>query len=199
MLNVSGNVPSNPGVLSPGEPLHSEVGGHDFVQDGGVIFQGVVQRHRRGQDLVVHLYQAGRLLGNVGAYGSHSGHSVALEESLLPRHHVLGHQAGIAQHLGEVDGLGVDQGEVQRRRHRGNTGKGLGLAGIYGTNAGVGVGTAQDFAVEHSRQLGVRAVLGGPGDLFQAVVADGPGAQYPIFTRGRALPLNRSRHRAYPG
>jgi hypothetical protein len=59
-----------------------------------------------------------------------------------------------------------------------HAGQGLGLAGVNGVDEGVGMGTAQDFAVQHSGQIYIGPEFGPAGHLVQTVVANGPGAHH---------------------
>ena len=74
-------------------------------------------------------------------------------------------------------------GTVQRRqwdvgrRHRGqDAGQSLGPRGVDAGDASVSVGAAQDVGVQHARNADVYAEDRVPGDLVDAVVADGAGS-----------------------
>ena len=71
--------------------------------------------------------------------------------------------AGIGQISAREDGLDPRQSRSFRS--------------IYGLDARMGVGRAQDLSVEQAGQLGVSAVNGAPSDLVNAVVADGGGCR----------------------
>ena len=57
-----------------------------------------------------------------------------------------------------------------------DAGKGEGTAGVDATDAGVGVGAAEDFAVQHAGQVDVGGITGAAHDLVGAVVAYGASA-----------------------
>ena len=131
--------------------------------------------------------QGQALFGDVGAGGHHGGHGVALIQGLLVGHYVFSHQTHIALGLGEVDDLVLDDGEVLRGDRAHNAGKSLGTAGVYGADAGMGVGAAQYLAVQHPGQLDVGAVLGCTSHLVNTVVADWPSADDLVLAAGALL------------
>ena len=125
-----------------------------------------------GKHLPVHFDQRQRFLGQVRRVGSDGGNGVTAIQRLLPRHHVAAVETVVDRgpfllvldlggHLGEIGGRhhGMDAGQCQR------------LAGIDAANAGVGVGAAQDLAVQHAGQVDVGGVAGAAHDLVGTVVA----------------------------
>ena len=181
VLDVAGDIALYPGVLASAEPFHAEHGGQIVMQDRRVLFDRVVQRQYRWQDLVVHFDKVQSLLGDVRAGRGDGGDGVALVEGLVVGHDVLCHEAGRTLSFGEVNNLVFDDRKILGGRYGDHAGQRLSLAGVYRANARVGVGAAQDFAVDHAGYLGIRAILGGSGHFLKPVVADGPGPNDPVF------------------
>ena len=158
-------LPRAPVSLAAGEPFALEVGAKGFVDYRGVGAHGVVQGQDRLQDFVVDVDEGEGLLGDVGADGGDGGDGVALVEGFLMGHYVFGHEADVALGFGQVDDLILDDGEVLGGDYGQDAGQGFGAGGVDAADAGVGVGAAEDFAVDHSGKLDVGAVFGGAGDL----------------------------------
>ena len=194
VLDVPRYVSLHAGVLAPAEPLHPEHGGQVVVEYGSILFERIMERQHRRQDLVVHFDQVQRLLGDVGAGSGDGRHRVALVQGLVVGHDVLRHEPRGALGFGEVDDLVFDDREVPGGRHRDHTWQRLGLAGVYRADAGVGVGAAQDLAVDHAGYLGIGAVLGRPRHLLQPVVTDGPGPNDPVLPGACFLSFACSSH-----
>ena len=74
--------------------------------------------------------------------------------------------------------VGAVGGEVFRGDNGADAFQGLCLGGVYGLNAGVGVGAAQYPGAKQVGGLEVGAVTGAARYLIDAVVTDGPGANY---------------------
>ena len=73
-------------------------------------------------------------------------------------------------------------GEVGRGNDCCDARQGLGLAGIDIEDAGVGVGAAQVFAVQHARHILVSGIAGCADNLIGTVVPDGPGPHYLVVS-----------------
>ena len=187
VLDVAGDIAPCPGVLAASEPLLLEVGGQGFVDHGRVGPHSVLEGQHRLQHLVVYVNEGQGLLGDVGAGGGDGGHGVALVEGLMVGHDVLGHQPHVALGFSQVNDLVLNNREVLGRDCGQHAGQGLGLAGVYRPDAGVGVGAAQHLAVEHPGQLDVGPILGGAGDLLYPVVADWPSAYDFVIAAGALL------------
>jgi hypothetical protein len=57
-------------------------------------------------------------------------------------------------------------------------GQGFSFAGVDGPDAGMGMGAAEDFAMQQPRQLNIGPEPGAASNLVQAVMANGPGAHH---------------------
>ena len=134
-----------------------DVVGSARVRGDGRGFDGRPHVGHRGQDLVVDLDEAGRILRDIAAVGDDDGDWLADDAHLLPRQHVLHtdladgrvrdieRQALLAHHLGQVS-----PGE-----HGVNSGMRLGLGGVDAPDGRVGVRRAHQRGMQHSRQRDV--------------------------------------------
>ena len=161
VLDVAGDVALLSGVIPSAEALQLEVGGQILVDDGSTGAHGFLEGQQGIQHFVVDVDEGQGLFGDMGAGRGDGGNRVALVESLLVGHHMLGHQPYVALSLCQVDDLVLDYGEVPGSDNAKNAGEGLGPAGVDGAYAGMGVGAAKHLAVKHSGKLDVRSVLGG--------------------------------------
>ena len=156
-------------VAGRGADFAHGVGAHFFVQQRGVALHRRADIHHRRQRFVVNLDEGQGFFGGVGVDGGHCCHRVALEQRLVAGQHMVGGvlQPGVvaAQFLfgegGERQIFGGD--------HRLHAGMGGGFGGVDGLDAGVGIRAAENFGVEQSVQLHIRAVLRPPGHLVHAV------------------------------
>jgi hypothetical protein len=194
MLDVSGYVTLYTGVFAAGGAFYPEHGGQIFVEDGGIILEGVVQGQDRGEDFVVNLYEGYRLPGYVGVDRRDRCQSVSLVQHFVMGHYVLGHLPNGALRFGEIDDLVLDDGEVFRGRHGENPRQSLRFAGIYRSDTSMSVGAAQYLSMQHANQLSVRSVFSRSRHLVQAVVADGPGADNPVLLGTCVLPVDCGGH-----
>ena len=135
------------------------------MQDRGILPHGVVHREDGLEHLVVHVDEVEGLLGDVRVRGRHGRHRVALVEHLLVRQVVLRHHPGIALGLYEIETLLRNDGKVHGGGNGLHAGQGLGLAGVDGANTGVGVGAAEDLAVQQSGHVDVGRVPARPVTL----------------------------------
>ena len=117
-------------------------------------------QHRR-QLLVLPLYQLQGGLGRVWLVGQYGVVTVGLALS--------------------------ERRQLRGRDDSGDAGVVAGLAGVDGLDAGVGMGAAQEFCVQHPRQLHVVRVDGLAGDLANALDAGNGLADDPVFLLGRRL------------
>ena len=191
-LEVAGDVAVNAGVIAAGEALGDGAGGHGLVEEGSVVAHGFDGIENDGEGLVLNLDQIKGFLGHVGVEGGDGGHGVALVERLLLGEAVLGEEAGVPHRFAVVDHHVLHDGYIGGCDDSLHVGKGLGLARIDGNDAGVAVGTAQDFAVQGAGQVDVGAVLGASRYLVDAVVADGAASDHLVAGLGLAAFLNRS-------
>jgi hypothetical protein len=91
--------------------------------------------------------------------------------------------------LGDLVGV---LGQISRGHDRLDAGQAEGLAGVDLADGGVGVGTAQDTAVQQAGHLEVGAVEGPAGDLVHAVVTDRSRADHLVW-RSRAHIVHTSK------
>ncbi len=123
---------------------------------------------------------------------------MALVQHLLVRQHVFCNHAGVTAHVGKIDIPGGDDRKVRRRRDGPHPWERGGFAGVDATNTGVGMGTAQNHAVQHPSQLDISPVFRSAGDFVQAVVTNGAGTQHPVVACGLTHCMGRGRHTASP-
>ena len=182
------------GYVGAPRRLAAESGGGDVVvEDGRVCRHGRLHVGHGGHNVVAHLYERQGLLGHVGAGGGDGGDGVALVQHLVRGEDVVADvlHAGedvltdLCQRIGHLC-------QVGRRGDRPDVWVGLGLAGVDGRDAGVGVGAAQHLAVQHPLEPHVGAVERLAGDLVHSVVPDRTRADDFVALRG----LGYGRHAA---
>ena len=164
-----------------GTPRRAGQGNQPLVDDGRAGGHGGRGGQRRRQNFVVNVNQRQRFLGQVGRIGGDGGDGVAAVEGLFPRHHIAAVKA-------VVDGgafllvfdFGGHGGEIGAGDHGVDARPGQSAAGVNAPDAGVGVGAAQDFAVQHPRQMDVGGVTGAAHHLVRAVVAHRAGADHAV-------------------
>ena len=153
------------GVVQGQEPL---------VQDRRIVSHGVLDAQDVGKDFVVHVDQVQGLLRRPGICRGNCRDYVSFVERLLTCDNVstveavvdhrslclVGELGGDFRHVGCCDDR-LDSGQVER------------TARVYRQYPRVGVGTAQQLPVKHSREVNVRAVSGPPGHLVRPVVPHG--------------------------
>ena len=111
---------------------------------------GLLRVEDRGQHLVLHFDELQGLLHQLRRLGRHDGHPVPhVADLAVQAHLVVGGRVGVALAAAGVD----DPLHVLVGEHRVDAGQGLGLGGVDGDDAGVGVGAGEEAAVEHARQL----------------------------------------------
>ena len=118
------------------------------------------------QRLVVDLDQLGAVGRGVAVLGDDEGDLLVLEEHLLLGQHRL-HVAGERRHVVEAERLQVGGG--QHGEHAGQRGR---LGGVDLLDAGVGVGRADEVAVDHAGQLQIVDVVAlalGEADVLDAL------------------------------
>ena len=111
------------------------------------------------QGFVVHLDEAGCLLGRGLVQGRHRGHFVPGVTHGPPGR---AHRDLVRELRNETE---LDVGHVGRGDNRDHPGQPLGPGGIDAADPGVGQGTAADLAVQHPRRMQVLEVVGLGGDL----------------------------------
>ena len=108
----------------------------------------------------------------MGAVGGNCGDGVALVEGLLGGQTVVAQELGVDHRaFAQVQHAPAGLRQVGGGGDGVDPGHGLGLAGVDALDAGMGVGAAQDLAVQHAGEIDVGSVLRPPGDLVGAVVA----------------------------
>ena len=132
-------------------------------------------KHRR-QDFVLHLDGLQGLLGNFQGGGRHRRHRMAVVESLVPGHDVVRDIHQVPAGLADGHAAG-DAGEVRAGDRRADSVHGQRLGQVHPLDAGVGVGAAQDLAMQHVRKVLVGAELRPAGHLVHPVRAHRTGSQ----------------------
>ena len=162
-------------------------GGQPLVQHGGIGLHGFQHVGHGVQNLVLDLDEIESLLGDVGAGGGYGGDGVTLVQRLVGGQTVVAEELGVDHGcLGLVADAPPGLRQVGGGHDTANPLHGRGLAGVDGLDAGVGMGAAQHpGAMEQSRQADVGAIAGAPGDLFGAVLPDGPSAHDVEFLVGK--------------
>ncbi len=110
---------------------------------------------------------------SAGRRGSYCGHRVAVVEHLVPGHDVLGQIGHVAAAFARRSRRGRASGKSAPVRRRHTHRAWLSAADVDALDAGVGMGAAQDLAVDHPGQVEVSAVLRAAGDLVDPVRSDG--------------------------
>ncbi|MEJ2211151.1 MAG: hypothetical protein P8129_19210 [Anaerolineae bacterium] len=159
-----------------------------LVDQGGVRLAGLLGAGSHRQGLVLDLDQVQRLAGDLGRVGGHHGHRVAQVADLV-----------VAQHGPVV----VDQAVSVAARHVGvgqhgaHAGQSLGLAGVDGQDAGVGIFGPQRGAVQHALEGVIVRELGRARHLVHGV---GPRVRVANDVQGRhRLGLGRRQRLAGAG
>jgi len=94
-------------------------------------------------------------------------------------------RALVSRAFAEIDHLVAGIGQIGTGENGLDPGPGRGFRSVYGLDACMGMGRAQDLSVEQTGQSSVAAVQGAPGDFVDPVVADGAGAADFIAPGGR--------------
>ena len=150
-----------------------------LVEYRGAVLHGVLGAEHRRQNLVVNVYQIQRALGCGWIRRRDSRHDVALVQRLLPGYDVSAIEAVVDRRaLGLVYELSRDVGHILSRDRRLDAGQRQRAGYVYGANARVGVRTAEQLPVEHTRQVYVRAVPRPACNLVQPVGPDWALAYY---------------------
>jgi hypothetical protein len=106
----------------------------------------------RGQDFVLHLNQLQGFLGNVRTRRRYGGNGVSLIEHLIRRHNVVAQEAYVVDHaFGQVNDTAGGLRQVSRGDDGMDPWNFRSMTGINAFNTGMGVGTAQDLAMEQTR------------------------------------------------
>ncbi len=171
VAHLEGEARSDVGGLAGGLP-HA-AGEQVLVQQRGVVLHGIHHVHHRGQVLVLHPDELDGLLGHVGVDSGHRRHGMALVEHLVAGQDVVALELETLVSVAELLAGEGGEGKVPCRHHRLDAGVSLGLAGVDGLDAGMGVGAAQDFTMQQAGELDVGAVLGASGDFIHTVGPDG--------------------------
>ena len=98
----------------------------------------------------------------MGAGSGNGGHRVTLVKHLVFGNHLAGRRA-----------VG---GNILSRYYGADARRGLGLAGVYGLDPGMGVRAAQHLGEEQTGGVEVGPILGSTSDLVGAVVTHRPGS-----------------------
>ena len=94
-------------------------------------------------------------------------------QGLICGQHVVAQVLEPSRAFAEIDHLVSGIGQISAREDGLDPGQSRSFRSVYGLDARMGVGRAQDLSVEQAGQPGVGAVNGAPSDLVNAVVADG--------------------------
>ena len=119
------------------------------------------------------------------ASGGNRGDGMPAVQGLIRGQHVVAQVFEPGRAFAEIDHLVAGIGQISARENGLDPGQGSGFRRVYGLDARMGVGRAQDLSVEQAGQPGVGAVNGAPSDLVNAVVADGAGADDFVAVVGR--------------
>ena len=151
-------------------------GNQSLVNQRRARGHGILGGQHGRQDFPIHADQSHRFLGQVGRVGGDGGDGVATVQRLFAGHHVAAVEAVVDRcALFLVLDFGGNVREVGGGYHGVDAGQGQGAAGVDAADASVGVGAAQNFAVEHTGQVDVGGVAGAAHHLVRPVVADGAG------------------------
>ena len=147
-------------------------------QNGCARLGRFVGIQHRGQQFILDFDQFERFFGHMDAVGSHRGNGVAVVE-----HFVLGQNVGAQVHqighvLAHLLHFVFGWGQVFAGDNRCDAGERFSFAGVNAQNTGVGVGAAQNLAIEQAGQLGIRTVAGRAGHFVHPVVADRTGSDH---------------------
>ena len=111
----------------------------------------------RGERLVLHRDQRGRVLGNIAALGHNDRHRLADEGNLLAREDGGRAALGLARcaRAARQAKLGQHRSDVLERQHRRDTGDGARRGGIDAADQGVRVAAPHEGALERAGQRDV--------------------------------------------
>ena len=154
------------------------------MQDGCALGHGVVDGQHRRQDLVLHIDQIERVLGDVWVGRADRGHGVTLVERFVRGEHVLQDPLVGRHAFAEVDDFVGRAGQAVVRDHALDAVQRLGPRGVDAEDSGVRVRRAKQSAVEHVGQIDVGPVAGATGDLVDAVGPDRSGAHHVVGRLG---------------
>ena len=133
------------------------------VKEGSALFHPVGGGQHRWQDIVLDVDKHQRFLGYVRTGGRDTGHRMASVKHLVAGKDVVAKVLQAPRALSDVHRLVRDAGKVPGCDHAPDSLQGLGLAGVDGPDPGVGVGTAQDLAVQQAGGIEVGPVKGASG------------------------------------
>ena len=121
--------------------------------------QGLLRVEHRRQRLPLHIHQGSRLPRQIRRLRRHRGDGVAPKPRLVQSEHPL-----VLEFIAEIAHF-----QVAACDHRLDPRQAQGRGGVYGSDLPMGVGTANQRAVEHPRQLNVLGVEGPAGDLLHCI------------------------------
>ena len=185
-LNVAGDVTLS-SILAGAGPFNPEPGGQVLMQQGRIGLHGLADVQDRRQHFVVDLDQVEGCFSHVGIEGATAAIAWPMYSTFWLARMLSAIIRALPLGLGKIDDPVLDDGEVFEGAHRIHAGQGLGLAGVNGMDAGMGMGAAQDFAVQHAGQVDIGPEFGPAGHLVQTIVADGPGAHHGVVAWAAAL------------
>ena len=151
-------------------------GEHVVMEDGRALDHRVLDVDDMRQHFVIDLDGRDCGIGDGGAGGRHGRHGMAVIERLPARHRVVGHVLEVRRAFADKGFLAGDLRQVGGGHHRLHARDRLGLRGVDGADAGMGVRAAQHLAHKLAGKLEIGAELGAACDLVHAVRADRPGA-----------------------
>src|SRR4029434_2117371 len=115
----------------------------------------------------------------------HGGDSVSLVQHLVRCHDVVAQEAYVVDHtFGQVNDAARGLCQISRGDDGMDPWNFRSVPGINGFNTSMGVGTAQDLAMEQTRQPYVSSIGSTTRDFLSAVVADGPCTNDVVFLVG---------------
>ena len=151
-----------------------------FIEQGCVRGHGLQHVEHRRQRLVLHLDGLQGPLGNLHAGGRHRRHRVAMVQGLVAGHDVASDVSHVAATLA-ADLAALHRREVGAGHCGVDAVHGQGLGYVHVLDAGMGMGTAQNPAVQHVGQVLVGAELRPAGDLVHPVRAYRAGSHISII------------------
>ncbi len=142
----------------------TSVGRRIVVDLGSPLFHGLRLIRHRVQDLVVHLDQLGGVLGLVTVLGQHDGHAVADVPDPIPGQRRMVRRLQIAVWNEPGRGYGTHPLHILPGKDGHDSRGRPSRFHVDGPDVGVGVGTANDGRVDHSRDHEVVRVLAASGE-----------------------------------
>ena len=154
------------------------IGKEILMQQRRVRLHGFFGIEHDRQHLIFDFDQGGGFFGNVGADCGHRSHRMTVVKHLVMGDNVIAQFAQIGRifpHFLDLIGHFAQIGACTNRRHARQFFSG---ARVDRENAGMGMGAAHKFAIEHVGQVNIVGIHSTSGHLIHTIVADGAGADY---------------------